>query len=72
LLVILAFLSNKPVLPLAKGQIWKTDTGYNQIWHVGKRLIERQPRDMGLTLAYRRIISDVPSASSSARARLMK
>jgi hypothetical protein len=26
--------------PLAKGQLWKTDTGYIQIWHIGKRLID--------------------------------
>ena len=33
---------------LAKGQLWKTDTGYIQIWHIGKRLIDykmmKQPR----------------------------
>jgi hypothetical protein len=32
--------SNKPSPPLAKGQLWKTDKGYIQIWHIGKRLIE--------------------------------
>jgi hypothetical protein len=25
---------------LEKGQLWKTDTGYIQIWHIGKRLME--------------------------------
>jgi hypothetical protein len=39
-LVNLAFLSNKPLPSLAKGQLWKTDTGYIQIWHIGKRLID--------------------------------
>jgi hypothetical protein len=30
-----------PLLPpLEKGQLWKTDTGYIQIWHIGKRLID--------------------------------
>jgi len=33
-------LSKKPLPPLAKGQLWKTDNGYIQIWHIGKRLIE--------------------------------
>jgi len=35
--------SMKPLLPfppLEKGQLWKTDTGYIQIWHIGKRLID--------------------------------
>jgi hypothetical protein len=32
--------SEKPPPPLAKGQLWKTDTGYVQIWHIGKRLID--------------------------------
>ena len=32
--------SNKPSPPLAKGQLWKTDKGYIQIWHIGRRLIE--------------------------------
>jgi hypothetical protein len=32
--------SEKPSPPLAKGQLWKTDTGYVQIWHIGKRLID--------------------------------
>ncbi len=30
----------KPLQPLTKGQLWKTDTGYIQIWHIGKRLID--------------------------------
>ena len=29
-----------PLPPLEKGQLWKTDTGYVQIWHIGKRLID--------------------------------
>jgi hypothetical protein len=40
LLVILGYLRRKPSPPLAKGQLWKTDKGYIQIWHVGKRLID--------------------------------
>ena len=32
--------SKKPLPPLEKGQLWKTDTGYVQIWHIGKRLID--------------------------------
>jgi hypothetical protein len=32
--------SKIPLPPLAKGQLWKTDTGYVQIWHIGKRLID--------------------------------
>ena len=32
--------SNKSLLPLATGQLWTTDTGYIQIWHIGKRLID--------------------------------
>ena len=30
----------KPFPPLAEGQLWKTDTGYVLIWHIGKRLID--------------------------------
>ena len=30
----------KPLPPLTKGQLWKTDTGYVLIWHIGKRLID--------------------------------
>jgi hypothetical protein len=30
----------KPLPPLTKGQLWKTDTSYILIWHVGKRLID--------------------------------
>ena len=30
----------KPLPPLTKGQLWKTDNGYIQIWNVGKRLID--------------------------------
>jgi hypothetical protein len=40
LLVILGYLRRKPLPPLAEGQLWKTDTGYIEIWHVGKRLID--------------------------------
>ena len=25
---------------LENGQLWKTDTGYIHIWHVGKRLVD--------------------------------
>ena len=25
---------------LAKGQLWKTDKGYIEVWHIGKRLID--------------------------------
>ena len=32
--------SKKPLPPLEKGQLWKTDTGYIQIWDIGKRLID--------------------------------
>jgi hypothetical protein len=32
--------SKKPLPPLEKGQLWKTDTGYIQIWCVGKRLVD--------------------------------
>jgi len=32
--------SNKPLAPLEKGQLWKTESGYIQIWHIGKRLID--------------------------------
>ena len=28
------------MLPLEKGQLWKTDSVYIQVWHIGKRLIE--------------------------------
>lgn len=39
--------SKQPLPPLEKGQLWKTDAGYIQVWHVGKRLIDykmmRQP-----------------------------
>lgn len=30
----------KPLPPLEKGQLGKTDTGYIQIWHIDNRLIE--------------------------------
>jgi hypothetical protein len=30
----------KPIPPLEEGQLWKTESGYIQIWHVGKRLID--------------------------------
>jgi hypothetical protein len=40
LLVILGYLRRKLLPPLTKGQLWKTDNGYIQIWHIGKRLIE--------------------------------
>jgi len=32
--------SNKPLPPLQKGQLWKTDIGYIQIQDIGKRLID--------------------------------
>ena len=32
--------SKKPLVPLEKGQLWKTDSGYIQIWDIGKRLID--------------------------------
>jgi len=32
--------SKKPLPLLEKGQLWKTDTGYIQIWNIGKRLID--------------------------------
>jgi hypothetical protein len=32
--------SNKPLPPLETGQLWKTESGYIQIWHIGKRLID--------------------------------
>ena len=39
--------TTKPAPSLAKGQLWKTESGYIQIWDVGKRLIDykmmRQP-----------------------------
>ena len=38
--MILGYLRRKPLPPLAEGQLWKTDTGYIEIWHVGKRLID--------------------------------
>jgi hypothetical protein len=25
---------------LEQGQLWKTDSGYIQVWHIGKRLID--------------------------------
>ncbi|HVN78943.1 MAG TPA: hypothetical protein VMW38_08095 [Terriglobia bacterium] len=30
----------KPLPPLAKGQLWKTDKAYIEIWRIGKRLID--------------------------------
>ena len=40
--------SKKPLPSLAKGQLWKTESGYIQIWDIGKRLIDykimRQPK----------------------------
>ena len=32
--------SKKPLPQLEKGQLWKTHTGYIQISHIGKRLID--------------------------------
>ena len=32
--------SKKPLPPFENGQLWKTDTGYIQIWHIGKRPID--------------------------------
>jgi hypothetical protein len=30
----------KPLPALVKGQLWKTDNVYIQVWHIGKRLID--------------------------------
>ena len=30
----------KPFPQLEQGQLWKTNGGYVQIWHIGKRLID--------------------------------
>ena len=30
----------KPFPQLEQGQLWKTNSGYVQIWHIGKRLME--------------------------------
>jgi len=38
--VILGYLRRKRSPPLAEGQLWKTNTGYVLIWHIGKRLID--------------------------------
>jgi hypothetical protein len=32
--------SKKPLPPLEKGQLWKIDTGYIQIWDIGKTLVD--------------------------------
>jgi hypothetical protein len=32
----------KPFPQLEQGQLWKTNGGYVQIWHIGKRLIDYQ------------------------------
>jgi hypothetical protein len=32
--------SKQPLPQLEKGQLWKTNTGYIQIRHIGKRLID--------------------------------
>jgi hypothetical protein len=32
--------NKKPLPSLEKGQLWKTDSGYIQIWDIGKRLID--------------------------------
>ena len=32
--------STKPLLSLEKGQLWKIESGYIQIWDIGKRLID--------------------------------
>ena len=32
--------SMKSAPALEEGQLWKTETGYIQIWHIGKRLID--------------------------------
>jgi hypothetical protein len=44
--------NKKPLPPLENGQLWKTDTGYIQIWHIGKRLVDykmmKQPGRKGV------------------------
>ncbi len=30
----------KPFPRLEKGQLWKANSGYVQIWHIGKRLVD--------------------------------
>ena len=32
---------------LEHGQLWKTEKGYIQIWHIGKRLIEYKNEGAG-------------------------
>jgi len=32
--------NKKPLPPLEKGQLWKTDTSYIQIWDIGKTLVD--------------------------------
>ena len=32
--------SNKRLAPLEKGQLWKTDKAYIEVWDIGKRLID--------------------------------
>jgi hypothetical protein len=32
--------SSKPLPQLETGQLWKTDTDYIKIWHIGKLLID--------------------------------
>lgn len=32
--------NKKPLPPLEKGQLWKTATGYIQIWDIGKTLVD--------------------------------
>jgi len=39
---------NRVTAPLAKGQLWKTDSAYVQIVELGKRLIHyKMPRQLG-------------------------
>ncbi len=33
-------ISTKAFPQLEQGQLWKTNSGYVQIWHIGKRLID--------------------------------
>jgi hypothetical protein len=38
----------RPLPQLEQGQLWKTNGGYVQIWHIGKRLIDyRMMKQLG-------------------------
>ena len=32
--------ATKPFPQLEQGQLWKTNSGYVKIWHIGKRLVD--------------------------------